>query len=503
MRPDDLPDMKRYLLTTQLATLSEVVETLRASCIKPGTFSIGAYCNSLHISVVDNQTADSVASCFIPAESPDTFPYGPGENCGHVTISYTDFKKFKGSELTFEFFKAHATDHEGHCNVSDGHIKAELQWCSVKAPYPVFFPFSDAKGVPLVVTYEVAEAVASMLKSAVSSDQHRPVLNYGLISRNIGAATDTHRLHIIETETKYLVPIAAFKLAVALGSPTFFTCLSNGKHYMARFESRAGQYLVTWEASANAVFPAYERVIPNTNSFWKAPLGELRDAVRSAMNVAKENANRIFLTFMPDRLQIEVAAFDNASLSEYRSFVPVVDHQLRNENNEDQDAEPGEQFGLALNGRFLLDAVESLGGETLKFHSPGRFMQTRPIFLTSEASGRSSVIMPMASEGYRDPVPEFQSPEFKIWARAKSAQSSLIMLVESGDFHLVLCDDVSVVSKVKVPDIPLDPETKQDGEGESYPCISIPTGAIEKVLAALTEKGLKAAVIRAEDWPSQ
>ncbi len=192
---------------------------------------------------------------------------------------------------------------------------------------------------------------------ATSRDETRPILTGALFELTEGSlqvvATDTYRL-------------ALRKASVDLGSTATLSAIVSARalNELLRILSPESQDPVSLAISANQIefeagnfkvasrliegqFPNYQKVIPSSlERKLVISVSALEPALRRALIVAREDANRVVLRPSGETLQISAESQDVGRVEE------VVAAQL--------DGEPTE---IAFNARYLLDVLEAVETE--------------------------------------------------------------------------------------------------------------------------------------------
>lgn len=231
------------------------------------------------------------------------------------------------------------------------------------------------------------EAVESVKFAVAPETQGRPILT-GILFSYDGeklhtVATDTHRLAVyskphpaIGDTVDAVIPLRALsvieRLPVSDESQIVLT-LGEGKVVVETDGAKVVSQLL------EGTFPPYQRVIPeNWDRRWLISREEFTDALRRELVLAKENSNRIILSSSGDKLELRARS---EGLGEATDVLEIV-------------AE-GEDLEIAFNGRYLLDALESMTSESVALEMTDK---DRPAALKPAVDEPNflCVIMPMA-----------------------------------------------------------------------------------------------------------
>lgn len=200
---------------------------------------------------------------------------------------------------------------------------------------------------------------------STSKDETRPILTGALFEFAEGAmkivATDTYRLALRKVKVEYASqePVSAIVSARALGEllrvlsedaqDPVNMALSGSQVEFEVGNVKVGSRLIEGQ------FPNYEKVIPSGHERRMiVPSAELEPALRRALIVAREDANRVVLRPSGDVLQITAESPDVGRVEEE---VP-----MRLE---------GEPTEIAFNARYLLEVVEALETEDITLDLAG------------------------------------------------------------------------------------------------------------------------------------
>src|SRR5256884_4456650 len=253
---------------------------------------------------------------------------------------------------------------------------------------PEDFPrLPDTQGVELheVDRGTLLETVARVSRSA-SRDESRPVLTGVLVHFETGklvmAATDSYRLSVKETSLEGSVPeLEAIVPARALTELARIApegeSLSLGVHENQVVFGSGEAWLTTRRIDGQ--FPNYKQLVPEAFEYEvPLPREELLDVVRRVSVMAQRNS--------PLRLRCAdgelVVSAQTQDVGEARESLPA--------------SFGAEALEIGFNAEFLLDGVDSVGGETvrLKLISP-----LRPAGLQGEGDDFLYLIMPIRLAG--------------------------------------------------------------------------------------------------------
>ncbi len=266
---------------------------------------------------------------------------------------------------------------------------------AAKAHYSIRgLPAEDFETLPELVEPVRFDFPESELRSvieqtvfAASTDETRPNLTGVLFQMS------AENLEIVATDT-YRLAIRKVPLQLALEEPRSVIVSGRALHELVRvlgaesddpvavavsdtqIEFKAGSYTVG-SRLIEGQFPSYEKVIPES---WDRRLtldpNAFQDALRRALIVAREDANRIILRTEDDVLRITA---DSQDVGQAEEEIPV---QLE-----------GEPVEIAFNARYMLDALMVVGSERVDLELTGALNPG-----TLRPSGRDDylyVLMPM------------------------------------------------------------------------------------------------------------
>lgn len=200
---------------------------------------------------------------------------------------------------------------------------------------------------------------------ATSRDETRPILTGALFEFSEGTmqvvATDTYRLALrkAKVDVRPEPPVTAIVSARALNEllrvldpeaeePVSLAASAN------QIEFEAGSYKIA-SRLIEGQFPNYEKVIPGSSErHVTVAVAELEPALRRALIVAREDANRIVLKPTDGALEITAESQD----------VGKVEEQVPAEFE-------GEPTEIAFNARYLLDVLEAVDVERITIELSG------------------------------------------------------------------------------------------------------------------------------------
>jgi DNA polymerase III subunit beta len=217
---------------------------------------------------------------------------------------------------------------------------------------------------------ELLSRLIEMTHFAVSTDEGRPHLN-GALFQGEGellrmVATDGHRLSMVERkvdsggsnlELSMLVPLKAIQELRKLldeGPGDIEVGASGPNAFFRRHLAGVGEGVETEVTMSvklvEARFPPYDKVIPK--SFEREVYVErmpLLEALRRAALISRDKTAAVRIVFSEGKI---TAAADNPDVGEA---------------SEELDAEySGEELVMGFNGRYLMDCVNALDGETIR-----------------------------------------------------------------------------------------------------------------------------------------
>ncbi|HVL39688.1 MAG TPA: DNA polymerase III subunit beta [Fimbriimonadaceae bacterium] len=247
-------------------------------------------------------------------------------------------------------------------------------------------PELDGEGELSLPMGMLREAVDSVLFAA-SVDAHRPILT-GVLFTYDGetltlVATDTHRLAVrrvaqagIGSNLTAVVPEKALKAikSLPLGDEDTVTIRFGG----GRLAVEAGGAKVVSQL-LTGTYPNWERVVPSEHTrVWSVELDQLKEKVRRAMVVAKDNADRVRFKGLDDQVLITARSDEKG---EAKEEVPMV--------SQNGDVE------IAFNGRYVSQAIAVMRGDGVRVEmtEASRPAVFRP---ADETQDYFCVIMPMA-----------------------------------------------------------------------------------------------------------
>lgn len=230
------------------------------------------------------------------------------------------------------------------------------------------------------------EAVDSVLY-AVSTDTHRPILTgvyFKYDSKVLTlVATDTHRLAVRRIEQEgfgaeidLVLPEKALKIIKALPlADTEAVTIHFGSGRLG--VNTAGTKVISQILAG--VYPPWERVVPTefTRS-WTVEVDQLTEKVKRTMIYARDNANRVRFSGIGNEIRLSAKSEEKG---EAKEEVPMV--------------ATGGDLDIAFNGRYILDALESIPGPGVRIEmtESSRSAVFRP---ADDGDSYFCVIMPMA-----------------------------------------------------------------------------------------------------------
>lgn len=290
--------------------------------------------------------------------------------------------------------------------------KGEVDWY-IKAPgskYKILvFPgeeYPKAReivGFTFTIEGQALSSALSEVMVAVSNDENRAILTGVLlvfdgVNPSIRfVTTDTHRLVLtdrsipedscVEQAREVILPHnfckELLRLTSKAGEAVEFT-VSN-----SFVRAVIGGVTITTKV-IEGKFPNYQRVLPSITDkvVWQLSKAELVPALRRAMTIAKNSANRIVFTSSTEGLVVTAQSQENGSCEEIISPFGIE-----------------EEFQIAFNGQYFLDALSSIPGDIFNICmveplKPGlilipEILNEEGEVLNKEAQNYKHVLMPM------------------------------------------------------------------------------------------------------------
>ncbi|MDQ2973722.1 MAG: DNA polymerase III subunit beta [bacterium] len=251
--------------------------------------------------------------------------------------------------------------------------------------YPVMPALQAGKSFSLP-SLELKKALSQTVYAA-SSDDSRPVLTGVYLHTHEGklyiVATDSYRLAeaslgASKTEVMVLIPASSFQeLARVMGDHTSDEVVVTFDEQQVRF-TVGDVEIITRLIEGN--YPDYRRLIPaNFSTQAEVSRNELLNITKVASLFAREAAGSI---------QISINEKDS-SLD-----VKSIASQL-GENNSSIEAKAEGSGTVTLNSRYLLDALNSYAGDTVKFCMNGKL---EPCLVIDPSSDKAlQIVMPVKS----------------------------------------------------------------------------------------------------------
>lgn len=260
--------------------------------------------------------------------------------------------------------------------------------------YPVWHSVKDGEKL---ACFELSGTdFAGMIKQveyATSDDKARAMLT-GIHLRLVAdtltlVATDTHRLarktaSVTRSDGEGLITLPKPFFSAVAGylekEPTISCEFSDGCIWTSLSNAAVEVYSKTLAGQ----YPNYQRIIPSSHtSMISFSVQEMKDAAERAMLVAIDNLNR--LTLSPSGMFLEITAH-------------AVGQTAREEIVCSMEAEPPQ---FIMNGKYLLDSLNSLKGETAQIELMDALKPT-VLFDTTGTERDASllvILMPMNAEG--------------------------------------------------------------------------------------------------------
>jgi DNA polymerase-3 subunit beta len=220
---------------------------------------------------------------------------------------------------------------------------------------------------------------------AASTDAFQPALStiYFDLSKDVLAASDTHRLHVLPS-----AGITSEAKGDCLIKPEFFDIIKDfspseplriTKHRdCIRWECEFGYVVIS---GTFGTFPMYERVIPDDrDKSWTVEKASFIQALRAAKDIASDNARRVVLK--SEDCMLHITAKSEAKLGDVDTPVATV-------------SDDSQGLELAANVNYLLDAAEACGTELVRIEG---HHHARPFVIVPVDSDRDflAVVMPMS-----------------------------------------------------------------------------------------------------------
>jgi DNA polymerase-3 subunit beta len=256
--------------------------------------------------------------------------------------------------------------------------------------------------------------IITRAKDSVSTDAHRQVLtgyHFTQVDSKLNVvSTDTHRLSV--------VPMGiAFDSDIAFTMPGKVVDLAR-KAYDSQYGKKETASFIFMNAYADhtdiqvgklqlvsknliGMYPNWQRVVPEkTTNVWTMETRDLKDALKSVMPVAKNAANRVRFSYTEgsDTVILSAAITGGESVSE--TFRINVERGPDADNTYEYDGKTKlkyrESLDIAVNGNYMLEALETLGKEALiQFDMTA---SSRPMVVHGVHDTSFVVIMPMSLE---------------------------------------------------------------------------------------------------------
>jgi DNA polymerase-3 subunit beta len=221
-------------------------------------------------------------------------------------------------------------------------------------------------GVGFALPQDTMKSVIEQVTFASSPDETRPMLTGALLRVGDGemslVATDTHRLAVRRVSGLEGLPESPMK-AIAPARALNELARSLPRDDEGPVEVTVGERLVEFKVPGLAIasrliegeFPNYEKVIP-TDFDRKVSVKrqQLADALRRALIVAREDANRVLLGVEAKRMTITADSQDVGHASEE---VPL--------------SLDGAEIEIAFNGRYLMDVLGAIRAEDIEMELSG------------------------------------------------------------------------------------------------------------------------------------
>jgi len=245
-----------------------------------------------------------------------------------------------------------------HCEAVDYTIRG-----LAASDFQMFPDIGD--GIGVTIPQSLLRSILRQTAFSTSRDETRPILTGALFefSRDslLVVATDTYRLALRKAHVELPIeqPVSAIVSSRALNE--LLRVLADDSEEMAnvavsanQIEFQVGNVKVA-SRLIEGQFPNYQKVVPESHERRVVvDVSELEPALRRALIVAREDANRVVLKPSSDNLQITAESQDVGSIDEQ---VPAKFE--------------GESTEIAFNARYMLEVLDTLEAERLTLDLSG------------------------------------------------------------------------------------------------------------------------------------
>jgi DNA polymerase III subunit beta len=269
--------------------------------------------------------------------------------------------------------------------------------------FPLFPPPDPTAEVILCTTWGELSAHYRRIQHTIGQDPIRAILTGVCLCEGPGGpmlvATDTHRLKVVKLPpssvtlpmTPCVLPRALFEFLSAAGLNEDDGLLLQRIKNRVRVAAPNGAMI---EAALLAgTYPNWEKILPSeTTVAFELDRKALKAATIRALIVARDNANRVRLTFT-DRLTLWARSEEFGQISETIWQARVGGETIVHEDATGPHRVEVAPFEIALNGVYLRDALTSMTGERVRIEAT---TGSRPVVLRDPESADLEVVMPMA-----------------------------------------------------------------------------------------------------------
>jgi DNA polymerase-3 subunit beta len=216
------------------------------------------------------------------------------------------------------------------------------------------------------------------VRYAASKEEGKYHLNCVYLDKEV-VATDGHRMGVIRENLGFnniLIPLDFVNVMLKIGNRgdgnSFRVACSNNIIFLK------SEYLILFGRLIDAEFPDYSQVIPNDSlRFVSVDRSKLSQAIKRIMLMSGKNYQMKF-EFWPSSLILSSCTPDLGDATE------ELEIEYRSEMGEDKP------FAIGLNGKYLLDMLETLAGERVNVAMGNEFS---PIKV--EEDGAVHILMPL------------------------------------------------------------------------------------------------------------
>lgn len=265
--------------------------------------------------------------------------------------------------------------------------------------YQATIPGMDAAEFPLIPEpgkEETTTLPASLLKRgladvafAAALDDSRPVLNGVLMRASAAAltlaATDSYRLAERQITLPKKVTNSVAAIVPSRCVAELIRLLPDDESVLTRLSLTASQLSLEFEQTrvvsrlVEGTYPDYAQIIPKEpTTTATARLVDIKQAVTMASLFARDVAHHVRFQLDPKKGAFTVTVAGSAA----GTSAATISAELE-----------GEQLEIAFNARFVLDALSSLGGETITLNFQGT---DRPVVISQpDRTDYLNLVMPL------------------------------------------------------------------------------------------------------------